>query len=1266
MLPKAGIYQRDLSQGGSSSSGGDIELPRLPNRHDHGGAFDGQDQPDKPFDERNYLLEPEKIHKMRRCICCGVNVIWLVDRLPGTWADWWRHQPQRNRRAYKAACCCIMVLLFVLLFVLPVVGVAKEKRRLYILARTSSPPPPPVPPAPPTPPPPPSPPPSPTPPSPDPPSPSPTPPDPPSPLPPLPNAPTPPLMPPSPPPSPPMPPAPMPVMAFCDYRLSQLPDEVKPSHYDLKLHIYFDPSSRGDAGAPGGRRLLQEQSSPGNDVGPLVQGLSTEYVQGTVNISLSLGVTTQCIALNAVGMKLDNILYHWNGTEWTGNRTNKGQTSTLMFNSPLSATSSPSGGTQLGYLSMRFAYNFSSSLDGVYRTRYTDAQNTPHVLVATQFESAAARKAFPCFDEPRFKATFSLTLETPAGLEVLSNMPRLSQQTNPSGENRVETSFTRTPLMSTYLLAFAVGAFQGKQMRCKDSMSTNLTAWATQDMVDQLGTALDAGCAALQRYEAAFKVPYQLPKLDLVALPDFEAGAMENYGCIFFREAKLLMRPESGDVNTEIAISQTVSHEISHQWFGNLVTMADWTELWLNEGFASYLELMGVDAFRPNFGYYQLSYTQMTYAALEYDTLPSVHALSAAGPLESVADIDDMFDDISYQKGGAVLRMVRAVINGHLLASGAAPSFRRRLLEEPQPQPQSQAPQALPSPAGQRPAANAPDYQADLFLRALTQYLLSYANSSTTAVELWDTFENVTGLPFPSWMRTWTYSPNYPIVNVFLTAKPPPGVPMVNPTASGLAAAAAPPPPPEPEMNAVEGVYLHVTQSNVTDGTCTDRLGAEGSAPWWIPLNFVTENAASMLWASFNTCSAAVPLSQNVSYVLLNPGRYGYYRVNYSEELWNNLTEAAYKAEVVSAVDLAGLLDDAWHLSRLGHLHPRVFMSLTKALAARLKPELEPWSIALDAFRSWYRLLDTGAQAEDIDLGSGIVSSEYFRNCSLKLAGYARDHLTEPLRVNMTVPGLEGASADTRGLDFSVPPSPLQDSTALQLRLLRPQALIGAAWAKLAALPDVSAEISRLRREEPFEGADSVMSRLWIARDEPVIEIRGAVYAIQAMVMPDVKVDDWFRKYQESRDATERSQILYAMSQTPNRKSINDMLKGTLDPKVVRLQDIKTILLQVGNRGGFASTVTWEFLLDNTQALLSRYDSLPTYSLGNTITNLATGIVSEKLAAQIKEWARNQADLLGANFTTTVDENLKSNLKWLSLPAKQMCEWLDSQVPGLP
>ncbi|EFJ51342.1 hypothetical protein VOLCADRAFT_31998, partial [Volvox carteri f. nagariensis] len=295
-------------------------------------------------------------------------------------------------------------------------------------------------------------------------------------------------------------------------------------------------------------------------------------------------------------------------------------------------------------------------------------------LVATQFESASARKAFPCFDEPRVKASFNLTLETPPGLAVLSNMPPSPDQPSQvTASGRALSVFSRTPPMSTYLLAFTVGALEGKQGPCNDSKSTPVSVWATEGKINQLDVALEAACVAVQTYEAAFNMSYPLPKLDLVALPDFQAGAMENFGCIFFRWEKLLLKADSDsdlDVGSEIAIAATVSHEISHQWFGDLVTMAQWEELWLNEGFASYLEIMGVDAFRPQYGFYQLSYTSMTATALSYDVLPSVHALSAAAPLTSVADIEAMFDDISYEKGGAVLRMVRAFLDGNLLTNG--------------------------------------------------------------------------------------------------------------------------------------------------------------------------------------------------------------------------------------------------------------------------------------------------------------------------------------------------------------------------------------------------------------------------------------------------------------------------------------------------------------------------------------------------------------------------------------------------------------------
>ncbi|GLC41460.1 hypothetical protein PLESTM_001198200 [Pleodorina starrii] len=1263
---------------------------------------------DVPSEETSELLfNRDTIHNLRRRTSCPR----LVDRLPASWVVWWRQQPLRKQRAYTAACCCLLgalliVLIVVLQFVLPMraaVSATKESQRHAKLARMPSPPP------------------------------------------------------------------PMPVDLLCSYGGIQLPDAVRPQEYDLRLRIQFDPhpgqdTAQGPGAAAGyGRRMLLDLSgSSGGGTDPRVADLATENVQGSVNISLALEADTYCIVLNAVGMVPYDVSYHWNGTEWKGNASrpassavaeqqqsqSQSQRVVLMFASPLPATV---GSGVAGHLSMRFAYNLSSGLDGVYRSTFKDAAGRQHAIVSTHFESSAARKAFPCFDEPRFKTPFTLTLETPAGLTVLSNMPVRdnSTLTSPSADGGgggvsewAVTRFQASPPMSSYLLAFAVGPLAARRRDCNGSAAViPLAVWATEDKVDQLDTALEAGCVAVQTYEAALGVPYPLPKLDLVGLPNFEAGAMENFGAIFFRESRLLVKT-SGDATAEISVASTVGHEILHQWFGDLVTMAQWGELWLAEGFAVYLEIMAIDAFRPSYGYYGLSYSKMTAAALSYDSLPSVHPLSVKGPLATVADADGFFDKISYQKGGAVLRMVRAFLNGNLMGSGAVQQLRRRrrLQQQQQQQQQQQeqdqdqgqgqeqqsqeeleldqppgaessdpltAPPPPPPPADALPtvapiaaaAADPPapapspellppppsptspssfnrtNYGADPFLAALRRYLNGSLYGSTTAAVLWDSVTASTGLPFSSWMRTWTYSPNYPVVQVALMDEPPPDTPVVHATAGGLDAAAA-------EAGTGDGVggggvgrYLSVSQSSVTGAACNDTAGT----CWWIPLSFRDQAAPAMSWAPFNSCSAVVPLPSRVPYAVVNPGRYGYYRVNYSQELWVRLAAAAHDPAAVSSVDLAGMLDDAWQFNRLDMMRPELFMNLTAALGARLRPEYEPWAIALDALRSWQRLLESGGQlpAEDSPGADGrTLNGRFFAACALSLGAYTRDRLTEPLRVNLSVPsrgpgpgGAPSAENAPRGAGVNRTRAAPADFSELQLRMLRPLVLVESARATLAATP---LELqSSLGNEAPFnlsadartkeeEEAGALAASHEHGEALPDADARHVPYEIQVMAGGE---DTWYElldAYHNATQATDRARLLHALTQTPNRQLVVRALNLTRE---VALQDIAAIVRGVGGRGGLPLNLTWEFLLNeaNMRALLDRYGpgNVPAYSLGNVIHGLVKGVVSEELAARIKSWSARYPDLLGSDFITSLEESLHHNRRWLAGPAVQLCEWLD-------
>eukprot|EP00879_Flechtneria_rotunda_P033023 GHRR01036539.1.p1 GENE.GHRR01036539.1~~GHRR01036539.1.p1 ORF type:complete len:804 (+),score=310.33 GHRR01036539.1:678-3089(+) len=305
------------------------------------------------------------------------------------------------------------------------------------------------------------------------------------------------------------------------------------------------------------------------------------------------------------------------------------------------------------------------------------------------------------------QAPFEVKISAPpAPIIVLSNMPAShthdSSSTVDDGTKQLVTyHFQQTPPMSTYLLAWVIGELAHVEHQCpmtlpagtglpKDIFQAGLSSkhhtgeqhdsgsgasssgsarlvlvrvWGTSDRASQFGHARDVACSALQTFERLLQVAYPLPKLDLVAIPNFAAGAMENWGLLTYRETALLVDDSTDDISQRYGIATTVAHETAHQWFGDLVTLDDWTELWLNEGFATYFEVIGADAYRPDWGYFSDFLTSTTSPGLEIDGVATSHPLTIMRPTQKLSEIDNWFDDISYAKGGAVLRMLRAWLN---------------------------------------------------------------------------------------------------------------------------------------------------------------------------------------------------------------------------------------------------------------------------------------------------------------------------------------------------------------------------------------------------------------------------------------------------------------------------------------------------------------------------------------------------------------------------------------------------------------------------
>ena len=359
-----------------------------------------------------------------------------------------------------------------------------------------------------------------------------------------------------------------------------------------------------------------------------------------------------------------------------------------------------------------FSGTITDAMHGLYPCYFTH-DGVKKQLFATQFESHHAREVFPCVDEPAAKAEYDLTLVTRTGIAVLGNMPVKSEEEN--GDS-LTTTFEETPRMSSYLLAFVIGELHKKTARTKSGVEVNI--WATPAQNENtLDFALDIATRSIDFYDEYFGVKYPLPKSDHVALPDFSSGAMENWGLITYRESCLLADPELTPESSRRFIATVISHELSHQWFGNLVTMNWWNDLWLNESFANMMEYVAIDALHPEWRMWEDFATNEGTAALRRDSLDGVQSVQA--DVNHPDEISTLFDPaIVYAKGGRLLVMVRKLIGEEAFRAG------------------------------------------------LKSYFEKFAYKNTVGNDLWQELESASGQPIVNLMNAWISQPGLPVVSV--------------------------------------------------------------------------------------------------------------------------------------------------------------------------------------------------------------------------------------------------------------------------------------------------------------------------------------------------------------------------------------------------------------------------------------------------------------------------------------------------------------------
>lgn len=421
---------------------------------------------------------------------------------------------------------------------------------------------------------------------------------------------------------------------------------------------------------------------------------------GSVAIQLHVGEAVRRITLHALELEILEATVECGGVHYPAavSVDPGSETITLTLTREI-----PAGPAMAG---LTFSGRLNQQMKGLY-----EAKAGTERYAFTQFEATDARRAFPCFDEPAMKASFKITAVIPDHLVALSNMDVEVESPDPAAHRKTVT-FAETPPMSTYLVALAVAKLEARETLIDGARAA---IYATPGQLALTGFAHEVMQACLPRLNAYFNLRYPLAKLDLVGVPDFAMGAMENWGAIFFRENRLLLDPAQASANTLRAVANVITHEVVHQWFGNLVTMDWWEDLWLNESFATWLACKIVDDWRPEWQSW-VEFARDKQVPLGVDALTSTRPISSK--VRTAAEAEEMFDALTYEKGASVLRMLEQFLGD------------------------------------------------DVFRRGIQEYIKAHQYGNAPASDLWAALEAASGQPVSAIARDWFARPGFPLVTV--------------------------------------------------------------------------------------------------------------------------------------------------------------------------------------------------------------------------------------------------------------------------------------------------------------------------------------------------------------------------------------------------------------------------------------------------------------------------------------------------------------------
>nr|CAD7397386.1 unnamed protein product [Timema cristinae] len=571
-------------------------------------------------------------------------------------------------------------------------------------------------------------------------------------------------------------------------------------------------------------------------------------------------------------------------------------------------------------LKMEFSGKLTDKIVGFYRSVYVDPSSQERRLIATsKFQPTYARQAYPCFDEPGFKSQFRVRLVRPnQGYSALSNMDQVGEVSDSPAPGLTTAEFRTSVPMVTYLTCFIVSDFQ-RLPPVNISQGFPFSVYSTPAQVNKTAYALELGSKVTEYYINYFNIPYPLPKLDMIAIPDFVSGAMEHWGLVTFRETLMLYDPNISSTANQQRVALVVAHELAHMWFGNLMTLKWWNDLWLNEGFATYMEYKGVDNAHPDWHVMDSFLVDELHPVMVLDAVLSSHPI-----VQSVGhpdEITELFDTISYNKE----------VNPHLRGTKVENHLGKTTPSSPDRDSNLDLPVFSSRAQHDKRAASIirmlEDFMgADKFREGVSRFLNKFKFSNALTQDLYDELESSgpEALDITRVMDTWTRQMGFPVVTV------------------------------TPQRGGVR----ELRQSRFLADPAALGDQQEGGYLWDIPVTYTTASSDKVhrSWLKSDMDSLKVEVSESESWVKFNHHQIGYYRVNYGSEDWRSLTGALLNNTLsLETPDRAHLLDDAFKLADSGLLDYKIALNLTGYLGN--ETEYIPWSVAATNFGFLQKML---------------------------------------------------------------------------------------------------------------------------------------------------------------------------------------------------------------------------------------------------------------------------------------------------------------------